>query len=1165
MALAVAGSTVVGWGGAAAGARYGIVDLGTLGGNSSAATAINDSGVVVGSARLPGSEVTHAFLYSGGRMRDLGTLPGKENSGAAAVNSAGDVAGTSWRNETTEAFRSGPGGFSPVRGPDPAVPLSTASGIDDRGDVVGSVVGTEPGEQPVGASSGPTGAHLLTPADGALPAGVSSAGDVVGSVTAGGASRAFVERGGVRTELGTLGPGGSSVASAVDDAGTVVGWSTSGSGGAARAFRYAGGRMVDLGLPRDTESEARALNDAGQIVGDFFDTGSGRSHAFLYDNGAAVDLNTLIDSGSGWILEQATGINDRGQIVGVGSHDGATRAFLLTPGSAARSVAASSPAPPPGRARAVPVRRPAAAEAAPSLQVVVENPNVSLQAVGPDGTAYGVPVGNDYEIMRSSDEGATWTRVYSFPSSASLWYISALSDGTLLASLDTGSWTIWRSTDRGSSWTQVLSLPSAPVFYRTLTPHSIAEGHGFVWLGTYNNGSATVTNYVYRSADDGRTWSVSNTTTTHRHIHGLGFNPADGKLYVFFGDGDGDGVWVSSDNGQTLSPLCTQYACTTIDAAFDPTGLFAIFGQDNYTSQNHIVRLDLATGALTIVRDLPYDSFTSVRVGGTYLVGTTHESGVPVVDPNLHLYASNDGGSSFTDVFQRALAYTTGSAGLQVQFAFPNGDVPIQIGGYGTIVGRLSGAGAVPVNVAPPTISGTARQGQVLTASPGTWTGNPTGYVYQWQRCDPGGASCVNVGGAGRSTYAVSGLDVGRTLRVVVTATNADGSAAATSAATPVVAAANALLVVVPHPDDEGLGFAGVIESAVTQGRPVYVAVVTNGDASLSGSENGYCGASSGTPATTAHYGLRRDGETVAAMGLLGLARTSDPASTRIFFLGYPDGGLQAIASSGTGWTGDATGLHRTYAEDGDGSNATCNGDLHYQLSGTHAQLSASGLNGDLDSLIALTQPTDVYLIAAFDGHPDHTALHQLVVDAVQRAGLSPALHSTLVHPTGSGSCMVQSAYMWPNPSDPIGANPYGRFTPTLDATAPPTPVCTPSPTGQSWGSAGPPNELVAVPADMRSTDPSTNMKWQVISRYSSQIDCTANPDGTYQVSCGYMRAFVKAHEFFWTESSAPSPPVNTGLPVIGGSVVVGQVLSASSGVWSGSPTSYAYEWRRCD
>jgi len=43
------------------------------------------------------------------------------------------------------------------------------------------------------------------------------------------------------------------------------------------------------------------------------------------------DLSELIPAGRGWTLEEATAINDQGQIVGAGLHHGRKRAFLLTP------------------------------------------------------------------------------------------------------------------------------------------------------------------------------------------------------------------------------------------------------------------------------------------------------------------------------------------------------------------------------------------------------------------------------------------------------------------------------------------------------------------------------------------------------------------------------------------------------------------------------------------------------------------------------------------------------------------------------------------------------------------------------------------------------------------------------------------------------------------
>ncbi len=105
----------------------------------------------------------------------------------------------------------------------------------------------------------------------------------------------------------------------------------------------------------------------------------------------------------------------------------------------------------------------------------------------------------------------------------------------------------------------------------------------------------------------------------------------------------------------------------------------------------------------------------------------------------------------------------------------------------------LSGAtgvvakGLQPVNTALPTISGTAKEGDTLTASNGSWQNNPTSFSYQWLRCNTGGANCGSVG-SDRSTYRLDSRDVGSTMRVQVRAKNAYGSNPATSAQTGVVA-----------------------------------------------------------------------------------------------------------------------------------------------------------------------------------------------------------------------------------------------------------------------------------------------------------------------------------------------------------------------------------------
>ena len=102
--------------------------------------------------------------------------------------------------------------------------------------------------------------------------------------------------------------------------------------------------------------------------------------------------------------------------------------------------------------------------------------------------------------------------------------------------------------------------------------------------------------------------------------------------------------------------------------------------------------------------------------------------------------------------------------------------------------GAAARSTVLPANVSPPTISGLAVTGETLTSSLGSWTGTPPiSFARVWERCDGAGASCAAIGGATAETYVVTDADITFTLRVVVTATNADGPVSVPSATTPVV------------------------------------------------------------------------------------------------------------------------------------------------------------------------------------------------------------------------------------------------------------------------------------------------------------------------------------------------------------------------------------------
>src|SRR5207302_8962485 len=100
-----------------------------------------------------------------------------------------------------------------------------------------------------------------------------------------------------------------------------------------------------------------------------------------------------------------------------------------------------------------------------------------------------------------------------------------------------------------------------------------------------------------------------------------------------------------------------------------------------------------------------------------------------------------------------------------------------------------------PANDCAPAPYATPFQSQTLTETHGKWTNEPTGFAYQWLQCDGSGNTCVAISGATGQTYAPASGDVGHTLKVAETASNAGGSSGP--------AASSATAVVVPPRSEE--------------------------------------------------------------------------------------------------------------------------------------------------------------------------------------------------------------------------------------------------------------------------------------------------------------------------------------------------------------------------
>jgi probable HAF family extracellular repeat protein len=332
VAVVAVGSASVGAGtsSSAAGPAWIARDLGGKGTRAEAVD-IDEQGRVAGSIATAGSgrQAMQAFVWAGGKLRRLGTLPlggGADMpnvSEAIAINDRGQIVGTSYVDQNDPVFKPflwSAGRMTELPCPG-AARMGGATAINGRGQVVGWCGDARPGEGKTHAVLWVNAKPRLLGALGgsSVAVALNDRGQVVGAS----GRRAFLWQDGRITDLGALRGAGTTVATAINERGQVAG--TSGR----HAFIWQSGRLTDLGaLGRDRFSEAVAINDRGQVVGLSFPSFdarvAGAHRAFVWHGGVLRDVGTL-----GGRSSSAAAINERGQVVGQSTtRSGAYRGFV---------------------------------------------------------------------------------------------------------------------------------------------------------------------------------------------------------------------------------------------------------------------------------------------------------------------------------------------------------------------------------------------------------------------------------------------------------------------------------------------------------------------------------------------------------------------------------------------------------------------------------------------------------------------------------------------------------------------------------------------------------------------------------------------------------------------------------------------------------------------
>ncbi len=177
----------------------------------------------------------------------------------------------------------------------------------------------------------------------------------------------------------------------------------------------------------------------------------------------------------------------------------------------------------------------------------------------------------------------------------------------------------------------------------------------------------------------------------------------------------------------------------------------------------------------------------------------------------------------------------------------------------------------------------------------------------------------------------------------------------------PLISKDTRLMVFSPHPDDESLGAAGLIQRVIETGGSVKVVFMTNGDGFPEAVEMGDH-ISNPTARDFREYGEDRMFESLKALATLGMQQGD------VIFLGFPDGGLSALRAKAAGkrqaYTSPTTGESRPSA-------------LEQVVPQTG--YTGEGLQREIERVISDFRPNMLATSAPEDAHPDHASTYYFV------------------------------------------------------------------------------------------------------------------------------------------------------------------------------------------